>query len=78
MISSPSGRAVWKLNESISGCVGSAMERSSSGSPRDESSEDSWVLFSSEERKVDFPDEAVLPVVGRLSGRSGEDMSSEV
>jgi hypothetical protein len=48
--------------------VGSAMERSSSGSEeKDDSSEDSWVDFASKERIVDFPEEVVLPVRRWLS-----------
>jgi len=56
--------------------VGSAIERSSSGSPSDESSEDSCVLFSSDERMVDFPEDVVLPVVNR--SWEGEGLSSDL
>ena len=57
--------------------VGSAIDRSSFESPKEESSsDDSWVLFWSEERMVDFPEETVLPVVGRTWGISGEEDAS--
>lgn len=69
--------------------VGSAMERSSSGSSsakEDDSSEDSWVDLTSKDRIVDFPseEEVVLPVWRRWSWSSsfgsavggGEDMPS--
>ena len=70
MISSCCGRGVWNTEASMRVCVGSAMDRSSSGLERERessSSEDSCVLFSSEERMVDFPEDVVLPVV-RLGG----------
>ena len=59
--------------------VGSAIERSSFGSPSEEfSSEDSWVDFSSYEWIVDFPEDDVLPVVGWQSSMNGDDAHSEV
>lgn len=57
--------------------MGSAIERSSFESPKESSSDDSWVLFWSEERIVDLPEDTVLiPVVGRTGATSGEDDAS--
>ena len=56
------GRGVWKIEASMRVVVGSATDKSSFESTLS-SSEDSWVLFSFDERMVDFPEDDVLPVV---------------